>query len=321
MNTIPTTSKKIRIPYTVVGGKKIDKRQRTPAVLSVCILNRGGRLYRKDFFEEIQRMGSLEIISIEGPGAGYDQEQLVRKYPNLRFLNVHTNISQGERVNIGIEEAHGKYIFILWDDVKLLTGTLSTRFLDKLQEEDPLCTVPVISNPQGEPVPSIMSPAFYRNKLKVLPFHCQKENTSSLFPFDYMGIYCKERFTQVGGYDYSIEHPYWQKMDFGFRVHMWGERIVCNGSFRLGYEGEVPAEDTTPNEDYRRFFLKNLSVRFVNDRGILPFSGFFPYWFKTGNGIIDSWKQFKAVREWVNLNGFRFQRDARGVTELWEIPE
>lgn len=321
MNTIPTTSKKIRIPYTVVGGKKVDKQQRTPSVLSLCILNRGGRLYRKDFFEEIQHMGNLETISVEGPGPGYDQEQLVRKYPNLRFLNVHSKISQGEKVNIGIEEAHGKYIFIIWDDVKLLTSTLSTRFIDKLQEEDHLCTVPLISNSSGEPVPSIMSPAFHRNKLKVLPFRCEKENTSSLFPFDYIGIYSKERFTKAGGYDYSIEHPYWQKMDFGFRVHMWGEKIICNGSLRLGYEGDVPAEDTTPNEEYKRFFLKNLSVRFVNDRGILPFSVFLPYWFKAGSGIIGSWKEFKAVKEWVNLNAFRFQRDARGVTELWEIPE
>ncbi|MEW5815807.1 MAG: hypothetical protein AB1798_10500, partial [Spirochaetota bacterium] len=104
----------------------------------------------------------------------------------------------------------------------------------------------------------------------------------------------------------------------GFRGHMWGEKIVCNLAFRLTYTADIPAEDTTPDESYKIFYLKNLSIRFNNDAGVLPVSRFVPYLFRAGGLIFDTIREFREVRKWVKLNRFRFKLDARSVTELWE---
>lgn len=114
---------------------------------------------------------------------------------------------------------------------------------------------------------------------------------------------------------------HWQKLDFGFRSFMWGEKIICDTSFRFAYRNEIPAEDTTPESSYKLFFLKNLCVRFQGDMGVLPYSRFLSYLFKSGGTFLQALEEFKMVRAWVWKNRYRYQQDARSVTELWEIPE
>ena len=48
---------------------------------------------------------------------------------------------------------------------------------------------------------------------------------------------------QLGGFDYTIQNPYWQNLDFGVRAHLWGEKIRIFTSFRIQYEGNPIAED------------------------------------------------------------------------------
>ncbi|MEW5817548.1 MAG: hypothetical protein AB1798_19385, partial [Spirochaetota bacterium] len=222
MNTIPTTFKRLRTPYTVVGGQKIDKKIRQPSLLSIVLLNRGGRLYRNEVFEELEKMGDIEIFSIEGPGVTCDVEVLSRRFPNVKFLMLHQNASRGEQVNIGIEEAHGKCVFVLWDDMRISTASLSSRLIDKIYRQDVLCSVPLLQNQKGETLPCIQVPAFYKRFLRVVPLPPKNDGMNTLFPFDFAGIYNKEKFFLTGGYDYNFKNPYWQKMDFGFRGHMWG---------------------------------------------------------------------------------------------------
>jgi hypothetical protein len=149
----------------------------------------------------------------------------------------------------------------------------------------------------------------------------QQPDVKSLFPFDYCGVYNRTRFLNSGGFDHQLTNPYWQKVDFGFRSHMWDESIRCDTSFRVRYLTEQSPEDTTPDESYKLFFLKNLSVRFGGDAGSLPKGRFFSYYLRSGSGLISAVREFKEVRRWVHENRYRFVRDARSVTELWEDNE
>jgi hypothetical protein len=320
MSTIPTTSKRLRVPYTVVGGRHGDRQTRVPGLLSALLLNRGGGLYKHAQLSELSKLGFDEIVSVEVPPASPNIETLSRSFPSVRFLVLHDDTTRGEQINIGMEEANGAFVLVVWNDMKIAPSNISRRLEDRLRDQGAACIVPLLQNQKLESVPSVMAPAFFRKTLKVLALQPTADAMMSLYPFDYCGIYHKERFILLGGYDHTLSNMYWQKMDFGFRSYMWGEKIVCSTSLRISYLDDVPEEITTPDESYQSFFLKNLSIRRNTDYGVLPYSAFIPFWTKAG-GFAASLSRFREVRRWVSINKYRFRQDARSVTELWEVPE
>jgi hypothetical protein len=107
-------------------------------------------------------------------------------------------------------------------------------------------------------------------------------------------------------------------MDFGFRAWLWGEEIRSSHALKLAYEGEIPSEDNTAEENYRRFYLKNLAPAFHGDHAHLPWGSFPGYFFKSGEDIFTAWEDFAESRRWVNTNRFRWHSDARILTESWD---
>lgn len=330
MNTTPSTfnngggseKERPRDPgtYTVVGGAKAGHSEQRFR-LSLLLLNRSGRVFTPGTLQELKRMGFEDILSIEGPGISYDVESLSRRYPTVRFLLLQKALSLGEIINLGIQEAQGTFVFVMWNDMNLLSGGLSSLVMERLFQKQQLCTVPVLQNLRGDVLPTLQAPAFARNYLKVLSLSPAKEGSLSLFPFDSVGIYQKERFLLTGGYDPRILNPYWQRLDFGFRAHMWGESIRCETALRVKYLGEPPIADTSPDQDYRRFYLKNLAVKFNGESGYISSSRFLGYFLKHGGGFFQARREFLELQRWVELHRFRFQFDATSITDLWEVEE
>lgn len=321
MNTIPTTSKRMRVPYTVVGGKPSGTAPKLPASLSLIVLNRGGRPYKSSVLTEIESLGFREVLSVEGPAAAYELENLSRRFPFVKFLVIHEEVSVGEKINMAIAESNGRYNLVLWNDIKCPSATVSDRLIQRIADKDALCVVPVLKNQRGDTLPSIQAPAFYNKQLRVVPLQPATDAVPSIFPFDYCGIYSKERFTLTGGYDYLLTNSYWQKLDFGFRSFMWGERIVCDTAYRMSYLADVPSEDATRDQSYKLFYLKNLAIRFTRDSGYLPSGRFLPYLLRSGADMLTAFREYREVRKWTAINRYRFTQDARSVTELWELAE
>ncbi len=320
MNTIPTTSKRARIPYTVLGdggsgGKRHFER------LSLLVLNRGKSIFKTDFLKEIESLGFAEVISIENPGVNYDVESISRKFPFVKFLLLQESCSPGEQINLGLEEAKSEYVYTVWNNMKLSPSSVSVRLVENLQHEESICTVPVLRTSGNEIVPSIVIPAFKKRNLKIIYTVPKKNAAITLFPFDYCGIYNREKFLYSGGYDYSILNQYWQKMDFGFRVNMWGGRIVCNTSLQSAYTSDFITDDSSVDRYYRMFYLKNLAVRFNGDSGYLPGSKFIQYLLRSGESFFTARNNFNEAKKWIELNKYRFNFDCRGLTELWSDPE
>ena len=311
----------MRVPYTVVGGKSSGDAPKIPASLSLIILNRGGRPYKSSTLSEIESLGFREVLSVEGPSAAYDVENLSSRFPFIKFLILTEEVTIGERINMAIAESNGRFNLVIWNDQKCPPAAVSTKLIQRIHEQDVLCVVPVLQNARGEMLPSIQAPAFYNKQLKVVALPPTKQGTPSIYPYDYCGIYNKERFTLTGGFDYLLSGAYWQKLDFGFRSYMWGEQITCDTAFRISYHGDVPSEDTTREESYKLFYLKNLAVRFSRDSGSLPRSKFLPYLFNSGGDFVTAVREYRNARKWTEVNRYRFRQDARSVTELWGLPE
>jgi hypothetical protein len=316
MNTIPITFNNRRVSFTVLDS---PYKKKEPTLLSAIVLNRGGRLISRNVFDDLRRMKISEIISVETSNASIDYEEAQSKNPGLRFLLLPQGISPGEAINIGMEESSGAYVFVLWADMQPDIPLLAPRFLNKLKERDLLCVAPRMCTADGEEVPNLVVPCFSGKRfLRIQALPGAENDRESLFPFDYAGIYSRDRFILTGGYDYTIANPWWQKADFGFRAYLWGERIKLDHEVKIKYTDDICMEDTTADSGYLRFHLKNLMLRYSGDSGVLPNAGF-PRWL-LGSGLppLSAWREFKGARDWVKLNRYRFLTDARGLVDLWE---
>ena len=328
MNTIPIIFNETLPSYTAVGGKE----RFASTGISAVLLNRSGRYPRRTFFQELEKTGFDYVISIESSPERYDVEELSGRFPYVRFILLKREISLGEQINLAASELDSPLFFVLWNDLKIFAGGGSERMAERLsrgqdetkengEKQSPfkrLCTVPLIQNSRFETLPTLIAPAVLRKKVTTRFFSPGVEGLPSLYPFDGVGIYDRERFIQLGGFDGTLKNTHWQFMDFGFRAHLWGEEISVTQQIKLSYDGEIPAEDNTAGESYRRFYLKNLAPVFRGDYAHLPLSRFPAYLFRSGDDLFAAWEEFSESRRWVRTNRFRWRCDARAIAERWD---
>jgi len=332
MNTIPTIFNENITPYTAVGGKE----RIASTGLSAVILNRPG-LPRRSIFYDLEKTGFDNVISIESAAPHYDIEELAGRFPFVRFILPEKEINLGERINLAASEVESPLFFVIHNDMKIIAGGTARRMAERLiaggteeNEENPqknegekksafkrLCTVPLIMNSNYETLPSLPAPMTRRRKIKTNFLEPQNEGDRSLYPFDGIGIYDRQRFIQTGGFDTTINHTYWQLMDFGFRAYLWGEEIAANLQLKLFYDGEIQAENYSVADSYKRYYLKNLAPVFRSDYAHLPLYRFPGFFIKSGEDFISAWDEFKKVRKWVVTNKFRWKSDAITFTKSW----
>ena len=317
MNTIPTTLDAGAVPYTVVGAPKSGPGGDSSA-LSVVLLNRGSRLYRGDALGELARAGLGPILSVEPKPDSRDIEALSARHSATRFLLLSEPASPGVQINLAIRESPGPYVFVIWTDMSLSAQGLSSRFFERLSERNVLCQAPALFARGGDQVPAAASPAFDGSGLKLLRLNPPKDGARTLFPFDYAGIYSREKFVLTGGFDAGIPNPYWQKLDFGFRAWLWGEEIRIAQALKVSYADAPTPEDETPDECYKWFWLKNLAPSFNGDSGAIPPYRFWSYLRSRRGGAVSALGEFRAGREWVKINRYRFRTDAASLVDLWD---
>jgi hypothetical protein len=317
MSTTRSTPSRGAPPYTVVGGGKAEGPQEGRAV-SVILLDRGTRLYRAELFRELERQGFESVISVEDGAEAVDVESLAQRHPRVRFVLLGGPANAGEKLNLGMREARTPYALVLWSDMRLASAGLSSRFFDRVAELDLLCLAPFLAARKGETMPTALAPAMERQSLRILSLAPGRDGARSLFPFDYAGIYSREKFLLSGGFDGSIGKPHWQLLDFGFRAWLWGEEIRLSQALRLEYLEEPPAEDSTPDAGYKRFWLKNLAPSFRGDFAATSLSRFWGYWKRSGGDPFSARREFREAAEWVRENRFRFRMDASSLVDLWE---
>jgi hypothetical protein len=314
MNTTVSTFN-MQSSYTVVASR--DNEMAPFNGISIVLLSRGGRPFRN---EQIQKLASLnlsEIISIESSGS--DMDQLSHSIPELKCIIISDEKTVGEKINIAIREASGSHVLVMWDDMDLQIIGRTGRLFSMAAEQKALCSIPVLMNSRKESIPIRLAPVFSGHKLEIVPLGSVKNETPTLYPFDYCGIYNRKKFMLTDGYDIEIKSSYWQKMDFGFRAFLWGEKILCYTGIKIAYQNEIPNEDASISDSYKRFFLKNLALVFKGDSCQLSLSNILRFHIKSGMSVFNSIADYKDVKKWVKKNRYRFRMDPYSLTELWEL--
>jgi len=328
MSTIPTTFNQSFPSYTVVGCRE----NINSTGLSVVLLNRGGRYARHSLFHDLEKTGFDTVVSVEPEPAHYDLDELSARFPFVRFVIPHTRINLGEQINLAVSELDSPLFFVLWNDLKMIAGGTAHRMAERLTRPAEsnsnrkrkskfmrLCTVPVIQNSRHDTIPTVIAPVLRQKKIQTRFLNPSSEGLPSLYPFDGVGIYDRDRFIQLGGFDGTLKNSFWQLMDFGFRAYLWGEEISLSQTLKFSYEAANPAEDNSVDNDYYRFYLKNLAPVFRNDCAYLPVRRFPGYLFRAKNSIFGAWDDFSESRRWVDTNSFRWRCNPKTIASYWNL--
>ena len=315
MNTIPSIFNERQINRTTLGGK--EKMPEVKMAVSVILLNGKGSQFRVPVIENLLKCGFESIVSIENNPENYSIEEFAHKFPYVKFIVPLEKVTDGELINIGMSEVPSDYVLVIRDTLKIENEIFTPRIAEKLAEENVLCVSPRLVLPQLSSLPIVFSPTVNKATFAVSSSSVVSDGCPTLYPLDFIGFYNRQKFMQLGGYDYTITSPHWQNLDFSFRAWLWGEKIKLTTLFSLSYASEVPIEDLTANLSYSRFYMKNLLPRFDDDHGVIPKSSLFVYLFRSGCGLVESFRQFIDARQWVRTNKYRFKIDAKYLVENW----
>ena len=319
MNGTPITSKTHK-NYTVLGrGPDSD---RSTSSLSVLQLLRGRKYQRIEDIRKIASGNFFDVIILLPRNDALPYEELVSEYSNLRLMffdpDYYERSSVGALINAGMAEAAGELVLVSWNGIEI---NLNEAALAQIRPET-LCYVPCVRNSMGAIIPSLHVPAKtgtegknrFIEPVAIVPDGREQQ---SLFPHDYSGIYVKERFDRCGGFDDRMRNTYWQKLEFGCRAWLWGERIEYLAEFQLRYTEEGITEESTPDEDYLRFYLKVIAVSYTGDHAVL-FMRQFRHYLRAGKrNIFGALRRFIREKRWVQRHAYNYRFDILHLVELW----
>ena len=298
--------------YTVVGTGVVQRDQSMPALI---LLNRSSRFLRHDLIGELVRLGYREIISVEASDRSYTVEALSQAYPGVRFVLLTDPLSVGAQINLAMRLICSPWVLVQWSTIAPPRSL--RRALSLIKEPRAVCVTPFVRDTQGTKLPFLSAPAMERDTLRILNLPLCSERALTLYPYDYVGLYDREAFLGIGGFDEQIPRAYWQKLDFGFRCAMWGWTITVTTSFRMTYRSRPEPEDQSTSPEYARFFAKNLAVEIEQGHATVPWTKMVAFSWRSRFGLWRARTVFREARRWVEEHMDRFTRDARMVVAQW----
>lgn len=319
MNIIPLTFDENLSAYNIVSGNTLQE-ESSENFFSVFILNRSGSMVSDTIFENVLSLNFKSVFAFLNNNKATDN--IVSKYPSIKFIKTLEKVSVGEMINICASESNSKFFIVLWTDTIIIGQGFITSMLNQLLDEKTLCTVPNVFSSKMESLPNLTVPSFNENRIfKVQRLQNIKSETQTLYPLDYIGIYDRQKFIDIAGFDYTIKNNYWQLLDFSLRAWLYDYRICIAPSFRVQYIADAPVENTSADSDYRIFFLKNLAFALKqsenNTEAYIPNTMFLTYLKKSGQRFFAGLKTFKAAKSWVAVNSDRLKKTTLQLIEQW----
>lgn len=315
MSIIPSTFDARQINHTSLGGS--EKPEKVLMPVTCIVINRAINQYRSRIFKNLESCGFQKIVSVERFSQNRNTVQLSHEFPAIKFLCSQDEVTECELVNLGMNEVDTRYVLVVYDDVCLEEFRFTPQLAKKLVAFGIFCVCPRVMTSERQNLPVRFTPCAEKTSFLVDSSLNIVDRAQTLYPFDMLGFYDADTFKQLGGFDYTIKAPYWQRLDLFFRAWLWGEKILLSSAFNLSYFGDVPADDSTTDFSYLQFYLKNLIPVFKNDHGEILKSSFFSFKARSSCGFNEALALFSRAAKWVKLNAYRFKTDSVSLMEHW----
>lgn len=274
--------------------------------LSIAVIPRGGDPFISELLAELNKFNPQELLVFN------IRPFKTQSWAPMRHIWTKGRLTQGELVNIAVQEAKSSFVFVLWSDMRFLAQDISAHVFLRIEERADLCAAPQLYTEEGVRLPALTIPAFDRQGFRVVRSASSGYDEKIFSPLDFAGIYNRARFLNLGGFDGTIENPYWQKNDFAMRAALWGERMVLNSSLAVSYLASPPVDDESFDLSSRIFALKSLAVQRRGSTAFLPLRRFLWLW-----GVRGALHMFREIKAWVQENRYRFRYDAERAVDHW----
>ena len=315
MSFIPSTFDEHQINMTVLGGRVND----SPEALniSVVLLNSSASHLKVDVFQNLLGCGFRSIISVEHDSSNYSTEDISKKFPEIKFLCPLEKVTDGEIINIAMSEVDADYVLVLRDSLYIPSGVVLSNLAQRLTSDKIYCVVPRLLDRNKNGLHTVFTPGAEKSHFVIDASTYVTDGKKTLYPKDYIALYDRKKFIQLGGFDYTIKSAYWQNLDLALRSWLWGEETRLTTMLQLSYIDEPPVEDKTINQDYLRYYLKNETPKYKLERGIIKATSFPLFLFRSSCGYLEAKRQFNEAREWVEKNKYRFKMDLQTFIQNW----
>ncbi len=315
MNTIPLTFNEHQINCTVLGGQN----NASKGSLNICavLLNKNGSHLHLQTIENLISCGFRSIISVEPNSESYNIEDMSKRFPSVKFIVPREKCTEGDLINLCMAETDSEYVFVLKDSLYIPQNFMAVNLAENLTKSKSYCVVPRLVSNLGESVSIRTTPIAERGRFRIISSQLINDGVHTIFPPDFIGLYNREKFIQLGGFDYTITSSYWQNVDLAMRSWLWGEFTVLSTKLAITYKDEVPVDNVTPNLSYLRFYLKNILPKYKADHGMISNLSFMNFFFNSSCGILEAISQFSGAKKWVKMHRYRFRYDAKYMIENW----
>ena len=321
MSSIPSTFDEHQINMTVLGGKVNN----SPDVLniSVILLHSSASHLKLNVFENLMGCNFRSIISIEHDSSNYSIEDISKKYPDIKFFIPLEKASDGELINLAMSEIDADYVLVLRDSLYIPSGAVLTNLADRLTSSKIYCVVPRLLDKNKNGLNTLFTPGAEKGHFVIDSSSVVTDGKKTIYPKDYVALYNRKKFIQLGGFDYTIKSSYWQNLDFAVRSWLWGEETKLTTMLQFSYVDEPSVDDRTINQDYLRYYLKNEVPKYKNEAAFIKNSSFIKFLFHSSCGYLEAKRQFKAAKEWVEKNKYQFKMDLQTFIKDWheQLPQ
>ena len=313
MNTIPLIFDEHQINRTVLGG--YQQYNDKALNISVILLNSKSSNFKIHLFENLLQCNFKSVISIEKDGASYNIDDLSKKFPEIKFIIPLEKTNDGDLINLAMSEIDSEYALVIRDTINIPAGIILPNLADALTKNKTYCVVPRLFDERNSSIPCSFTPRIEGTHFVVDSSTAVIDGMKTIYPNDYIALYNREKYIQLGGYDWTINSPYWQILDLAIRSWLWGEETKITSLLQFSYTESYPVLDKTPNIDYIRYYLKNELPVIKMEQGIIKKSSFFFFKLRSSCGLFEARRQFISARKWVEQNRFKFKMDLQTFIE------
>ena len=318
MNGIPLTFSEHQINRTIIGGPKSP--DPNALNISVILLNSSGSHFKLHVFENLLQCNFQTIVSVEHDSSNFIDD-VSKRYPMIKFLVPLEKTSDGDLINLAMSEVNSDYVLVLRDSLNIPSNFIPPHLAERLTADSPYCIVPRLFDNQKNALPCAFSPSAEHTHFVIDSSSEIANGKKTLYPFDFVALYNRKKFIELGGFDWTISSPYYQNLDLALRSWLWGEKTILTSLLQFSYIDEPPVNDTTYNLDYLRFYLKNQLPKIKLEQGYIRRTSFLVFLAHSSCGFMEARRQFNAARFWVSKNKFRYKKDLQELIQKWSCDD
>ena len=315
MNTIPLTFNEHEINRTVIGG--YQNNSESTLNISVVLLNSSGSHFKVNVFDNLLKCNFRSIVSVEHDPKNFAIDDVAKKYPAIKFIVPLEKANDGQLINLAMSEVDADYVLVLRDNLYIPSGIILPNLAERLIKDNYYCVVPRLIDSGKNSIPVQFIPSVEKKHFTVEGIASVTDGTKTIYPFDFVALYNRKKFINLGGFDYTIQNPYWQNLDLGLRSWLWGEQTRLTTMLHFAYIDEIPLIEKEINLDYLRYHLKNELPKYKNDSAYVSRLSFFGFKNHSSCGLLEARRQFNDARKWVERNKFKFKMDLTQFIENW----